>query len=135
MQSVVLCMQQYGPQDRARKRSGYDEIRCGRELVDAKLKKGLLEVCVLVALKKEESYGYKIIGDISPYIEVSESTLYPILKRLEATGCLTTRSKEYNGRLRKYYMITEAGKRKIRESIADLDELKRVYDFIYREGY
>jgi len=103
--------------------------------VDAQLKKGLLEVCVLVSLKKEESYGYKIIGDISPYIEVSESTLYPILKRLEATGCLTTRSKEYNGRLRKYYMITEAGKRKIRESIADLDELKRVYDFIYREGY
>ena len=67
-------------------------------------------------------------------IEVSESTLYPILKRLEATGCLTTRSKEYNGRLRKYYMITEAGKRKIRESISDLDELRRVYEFIYKEG-
>ena len=98
--------------------------------VDAQLKKGLLEVCVLVSLKKEESYGYKIISDISPYIEVSESTLYPILKRLEATGCLTTRSKEHNGRLRKYYMITEAGKRRIRESIYDLDELKRVYDFI-----
>ncbi len=102
--------------------------------MDAQLKKGLLEVCVLVSLKKEESYGYKIIGDISPYIEVSESTLYPILKRLEATGCLTTRSKEYNGRLRKYYMITEAGKRKIRESISDLDELRRVYEFIYKEG-
>ena len=102
--------------------------------MDAQLKKGLLEVCVLVALKKEQSYGYKIINDISPYIEVSESTLYPILKRLEATGCLTTRSKEYNGRLRKYYMITEAGKRKIRESISDLDELRRVYEFIYKEG-
>ncbi|MCX4313468.1 MAG: PadR family transcriptional regulator [Clostridia bacterium] len=102
--------------------------------MDAQLKKGLLEVCVLVSLKKEESYGYKIINDISPYIEVSESTLYPILKRLEATGCLTTRSKEYNGRLRKYYMITEAGKRKIRESISDLDELRRVYEFIYKEG-
>lgn len=102
--------------------------------MDAQLKKGLLEVCVLASLKKEESYGYKIISDISPYIEVSESTLYPILKRLEATGCLTTRSKEYNGRLRKYYMITEAGKRKIKESLNDLDELRRVYDFIYREG-
>ena len=102
--------------------------------MDAQLKKGLLEVCVLVSLKKEESYGNTIISDISPYIEVSESTLYPILKRLEATGCLTTRSKEHNGRLRKYYMITEAGKRRIRESIYDLDELKRVYDFIYREG-
>lgn len=103
--------------------------------MDAQLKKGLLEVCVLVSLKKEESYGYKIINDISPYIEISESTLYPILKRLETTGCLTTRTKEYNGRLRKYYMITEAGKRKIKESINDLEELRRVYDFIYREGH
>lgn len=103
--------------------------------MDAQLKKGLLELCVLVSLKKEESYGYKIINDISPYIEISESTLYPILKRLEATGCLTTRSKEHNGRLRKYYMITEAGKLKIKESIGDLDELRRVYEFIYREGH
>ncbi len=102
--------------------------------MDAQLKKGLLEVCVLVSLKKEESYGYKIISDISPYIEISESTLYPILKRLEATGCLTTRSKEYNGRLRKYYMITEAGKRKIMDSLDDLEELRRVYEFVYREG-
>lgn len=102
--------------------------------MDVQLKKGLLEVCVLVSLKKEESYGYKIISDISPYIEISESTLYPILKRLESTGCLTTRTKEYNGRLRKYYMITEAGKRKIKESLADLEELRRVYEFVYREG-
>lgn len=130
MLCVVLCIQEYGG-------GIYDGLlllRRRRAQVDAQLKKGLLEVCVLVSLKKEESYGYKIISDISPYIEVSESTLYPILKRLEATGCLTTRSKEHNGRLRKYYMITEAGKRRIRESICDLDELKRVYDFIYREG-
>ena len=60
--------------------------------------------------------------------------MYPILKRLEATGCLTTRSKEYNGRLRKYYMITEAGKRKIMDSLDDLEELRRVYEFVYREG-
>lgn len=103
--------------------------------MDAQLKKGLLEVCVLVSLKKEESYGYKIISDISPYIEISESTLYPILKRLEQTGCLTTRTKEYNGRLRKYYMITEAGKQKIKESIQDLNELQRVYEFILKESY
>ena len=91
-------------------------------------------MCVLVWLKKEESYGYKIVSDSPPYIEITECTLYPILKRLESTGCLTTRTKEYNGRLRKYYMITETGKKKIKESIADLDELKRVYDYIYREG-
>ena len=45
--------------------------------MDAQLKKGLLEVCVLAALKREESYGYRIIADVSPYIEISESTLYP----------------------------------------------------------
>lgn len=103
-------------------------------VVDVQLKKGLLELCVLASLNKEESYGYKIISDISPYIEISESTLYPILKRLEAMGCLTTRSKEYNGRLRKYYMITQSGKDRIKGSLDDLDELKRIYEFIYKEG-
>ena len=100
-------------------------------VLDAQLKKGLLEVCVLAAIKTEESYGYKIISDVSPYIEISESTLYPILKRLETTGMVTTRSKEHNGRLRKYYMITERGKRRINEFVEDLDEFERVYRFIY----
>lgn len=100
--------------------------------MDIQLKKGLLEACVLAALKKEESYGYKIISDISPYIEISESTLYPILKRLEAGTYLTTRTVEINGRLRKYYMITEAGKRRLIEYTEDLDELERVHKFIYR---
>ena len=63
--------------------------------MDAQLKKGLLEVCVLAAIRKEESYGYKIISDIAPYIEISESTLYPILKRLEASGAVTTRTEAY----------------------------------------
>ena len=65
--------------------------------MDTQLKKGLLDVCVLSVLRREESYGYKIISDIAPYIEISESTLYPILKRLEATGAVTTRSKEQGG--------------------------------------
>ena len=51
--------------------------------MDAQLKKGLLDVCVLSVLRQRESYGYKIIADIAPYIEISESTLYPILKRLK----------------------------------------------------
>lgn len=100
--------------------------------MDAQLRRGLLEVCVLASLRKEESYGYKIISDVSPFIEISESTLYPILKRLEAAGYLTTRSKEYNGRLRKYYMITEAGKARITESLEDLDEFKRIYEYVKR---
>lgn len=102
--------------------------------MDVQLKKGIVEVCVLASLMREESYGYKIISDISPYTEISESTLYPILKRLESTGCVTTRSAEHNGRLRRYYMITAAGRIKVREFILQIDELNRVLDFIAREG-
>lgn len=98
--------------------------------MDAQLKKGLLEGCVLAALKEEESYGYKIISDVSRYIEISESTLYPILKRLESTGMVTTYSREYNGRLRKYYMITRRGKDKLNDFSKDLEEFERVYKFI-----
>ncbi len=101
--------------------------------MDVQLKKGMLEVCVLAALKKEESYGYKIISDISPYIEISESTLYPILKRLEASGAVTTESREYNGRLRKYYRITGRGREKIKEFLVDLSEFFKVYEFIVKE--
>lgn len=102
--------------------------------MDIQLKKGLLDACVLSVLRKEESYGYKIISDIAPYIEISESTLYPILKRLEATGAVTTRSREYNGRLRKYYMITDKGRQKIREFIEDVKEFEKIYHFIVSGG-
>ena len=71
--------------------------------MDIQLKRGLLDVCVLAAIKNEDSYGYKIIKDMSPYLELSESTLYTILKRLETAGMLTVRSVEHEGRLRKYY--------------------------------
>ncbi|ERI99391.1 transcriptional regulator, PadR family [Bittarella massiliensis (ex Durand et al. 2017)] len=97
------------------------------------MKKGLLEACVLTALKKEDSYGYKIIGDLSEYIEISESTLYPILKRLEGNGCLTTYSQAHNGRLRKYYKITEEGVRRLGEFAGDWPQLKRIYCYILGE--
>ncbi len=100
--------------------------------MDAQLKKGFLEVFVLAALKKEESYGYKIISDVSPYIDVSESTLYPILKRLETGGYLYSRTREHNGRLRKYYGITASGRDKIKSFIEDISELNRLYEFILK---
>ena len=102
--------------------------------MDIQLKKGLLEICVLTVLSKENSYGYKIIGDISTYIEIYESTLYPILKRLENKGCVTTYTQEHNGRLRKYYCITPNGKNRIAEFLSEWGELKRVYDFILAEN-
>ena len=75
--------------------------------MDIQLKRGLLDICVLAAIKNKDSYGYQIIKDMKPYVEISESTLYPILRRLEASELLTVRSAEHNGRLRKYYGITE----------------------------
>ena len=76
--------------------------------MDIQLKRGLLDVCVLAAIRNKDSYGYQIIKDMKPYLELSESTLYTILKRLEAASLLTVRSVEPEGRLRKYYHITQA---------------------------
>ncbi|MBO8462572.1 MAG: PadR family transcriptional regulator [Firmicutes bacterium] len=98
--------------------------------MDTQLKKGLLEMCVLAVLKRGDSYGYQIIKDISVCITISESTLYPILKRLENNGCLTTYSVEHNGRLRKYYKITEVGEQKIQEFLDEWDQVMEIYYFI-----
>ena len=81
--------------------------------MDIQLKRGLLDLCVLAAIKDEASYGYNIIKCIKPYVDISESTLYPILRRLESGNLLTVESSEYNGRLRKYYHITEQGIKRI----------------------
>ena len=102
--------------------------------MDTQLKKGLLDVCVLSVLRNGESYGYKIIADVAPYIEISESTLYPILKRLEASGAVSTHSREYNGRLRKYYEITGKGMQRIVEFIEDVREFEKIYEFIVNGG-
>ena len=100
--------------------------------MDAQMKKGLLDVCVLSVLKDEESYGYKIISELAPYIRISESTLYPILRRLESSGALTTHSVEHNGRLRKYFRITEKGHTRIEEFIEDMKEFQKIHRFITR---
>ena len=98
--------------------------------MDIQLKRGLLDVCVLAAIKNEDSYGYKIIKDVKPYIELSESTLYTILKRLELLGMLTVKTSEHNGRLRKYYRITSAGIKRIEEFKRDWVEIKTIYNFV-----
>lgn len=98
--------------------------------MDVQLKRGLLEACVLAAIKHEDSYGYKIIKDISPYVEISESTLYPILKRLEGSGSITAYTVEHNSRLRRYYKITDTGINKIEEFINDWQGVMKAYNFI-----
>ena len=101
--------------------------------MDAQLKRGLLDVCVLAAIKNTESYGYKIIKDMKPYLEMSESTLYTILKRLETARMLTVRSAEHNGRLRKYYQITEAGHCRLEEFKEEWKEMVSIYRFVAAE--
>lgn len=101
--------------------------------MDIQLKRGMLEVCVLAAIKDEPSYGYQIIKDIKPYVEISESTLYPILRRLEEGRLLTVKSAEHNGRLRKYYHITSKGIDRIEEFKSDWYEIMSIYNFIAKE--
>lgn len=101
--------------------------------MDIQLKRGLLDVCVLAAIKNEDSYGYKIIKDMKPYIELSESTLYTILKRLETAGMLTVKTEEHNGRLRKYYHITAAGLWRIEDFKEDWTEIEAIYRFVTKE--
>ena len=98
--------------------------------MDVQLKRGLLDICVLAAIKDEESYGYQIIKDMKPYVDISESTLYPILRRLETAELLTVRSAEHNGRLRKYYRITEAGLSRIQAFKEEWREIMSIYSFV-----
>ena len=101
--------------------------------MDAQLKRGLLDVCVLAAIKNEDSYGYKIIKDVSPYVALSESTLYTILKRLEISGLLTVYTSEHDGRLRKYYHITKAGIGRIKDFKNEWREVMSIYQFVTKE--
>ena len=100
--------------------------------MDAQLKRGILDVCVLSAIKTEESYGYKIIKDLQPFVELSESTLYTILKRLEESSLLTVRLVEHNGRLRKYYKITNAVLCRLKDFKNEWRAVMKIYEFVSR---
>ncbi|MBP3543387.1 MAG: PadR family transcriptional regulator [Lachnospiraceae bacterium] len=98
--------------------------------MNTQIKKGLLEYCVLSQLQGGESYGYQMIKDISEYISISESTLYPILRRLEAEGLVQTRNVEHNNRIRRYFSLTEEGKMRLHNFVEERYELIRVIEFI-----
>ena len=102
--------------------------------MDIQIKRGLLDVCVLASIKYKDSYGYQIIKDMKPYMQISESTLYPILRRLEESTLLTVYSVEHNGRLRKYYHITDQGKTRLDEFANEWKEIMSVYTYITRES-
>ncbi|MGD9909038.1 MAG: PadR family transcriptional regulator [Candidatus Izemoplasmatales bacterium] len=100
--------------------------------MDSQLKKGVLDSLVLASLKDKDSYGYMINQEIGAVIELSESTLYPILRRLEQQLLVRTYETTYNSRIRKYYQITRQGLEKLKESEKDFIEMKKIYDYILR---
>ena len=101
--------------------------------MDGQMKRGLLDVCVLASIRGEDSYGYQIMKDLKPYVELSESTLYTILKRLETAKMLTVYTAEHGGRLRKYYHITAAGLCRIEEFRREWEEIMAIYQFVTKE--
>ena len=98
--------------------------------MDIQLKRGLIEICVLAAMLRGPTYGYQLIKDVEPYMAISESTLYPILKRLEASKTLTDYSVEHNGRLRRFYRITDAGRKQHSDFLESWSEMNAVYEFV-----
>ncbi len=100
--------------------------------MDSQLKKGFLETLVLASLKYEDSYGYKIIQDVSQVVDISESTMYPILKRLEQQKLVRTYNTEFNSRIRKYFKITSLGEVRLSETQSEFRQLKKIYDYILR---
>ncbi len=102
-------------------------------LMESQFRRGILEACVLAVLEKGESYGYQLVRDVNAFIEISESTMYPILRRLEQTELLEVFSMEHNGRLRKYYRITDKGREKVTEMLEEWAEIVKIYQFIVKE--
>lgn len=101
--------------------------------MDAQLKKGLLEFCVLAALRNQDSYGYQLIREISPYIKISESTLYPILRRMEEAENVISYTEEFNHRLRKYFKLTEKGKVYLEKFKEESEQIVSILKFIKGE--
>lgn len=94
----------------------------------------LLDAIVLSVAAREGTYGYKITQDVRGVMEVSESTLYPVLRRLQKDGCLTTYDQAFAGRNRRYYKITPAGSQRLNETLAEWEEYKQKIDRVFYGG-
>ncbi len=70
----------------------------------------LLDGCVLAILDQGDAYGYSLTQRLKGKIDISESTLYPVLRRLQREGCLTVYDRQFQGRNRRYYAITQTGR-------------------------
>lgn len=94
----------------------------------------LLDGCVLAILQREDTYGYALTQQVKSVLDISESTLYPILRRLQKEGCLAVYDQPYQGRNRRYYTITRAGKERLAQVRRDWAQMKERVDHLLLEG-
>lgn len=91
----------------------------------------LLDAIVLAIVSREDTYGYRITLDVRQVMEVSDSTLYPVLRRLLKDGCLSTHDQAVDGRIRRYYHITPIGRMRLAEALKDWaayrDSIEKVF--------
>ncbi len=100
--------------------------------MDAQLKRGLTEACVLALLSGGDSYGYRLARQAGELMPLSESTLYPVLRRLEEAKAVETYSMEHGGRLRHYYRITPKGREQMSGFAREWEQLGKVYELVKR---
>jgi PadR family transcriptional regulator PadR len=94
----------------------------------------LLDTCVLAILSREDAYGYSLTQNVKEILEVSESTMYPVMRRLQTEECLTVYDVPYQGRNRRYYSITEQGRERLGIYVGEWDVFKSRIDGIVEGG-
>ena len=92
----------------------------------------IMDACILAALEQGDTYGYELTQNVKKHVLISESTLYPVLRRLQKDHCLDVYDTPVNGRNRRYYRITEAGKQKLSEYRSEWDSYKKTVDGILK---
>ena len=98
------------------------------------LSAGLLDACVLAMLERQDLYGYVLTQNIQDVAEISESTLYPVLRRLQKEGCLTTYDQPFQGRNRRYYAITPLGRERLKQTAGEWATFKARIDALLGGG-
>lgn len=94
----------------------------------------LLDACVLSVLDKEDTYGYVLTQSVKEVVDISESTLYPVLRRLQKDGLLTMYDQPISGRLRRYYAITDGGRKALEEYRLSWAEYKQKVEHLLMGG-
>ncbi|MDR4885974.1 PadR family transcriptional regulator [Fredinandcohnia sp. QZ13] len=103
--------------------------------MNVQFKKGVLELCVLVLLDKKDCYGYELVQEISDQIEISEGTVYPLLRRLTKEEYFTTYLQESSeGPSRKYYRLTDKGRTYLHQLVDEWKEFSEGVNQLIKEG-